>query len=205
MEKIFKIDNIRFEFSDIEYEKAKTHLFLEEKDAIYNQRYQNVKNSILKAYQKDCTQEGYFDNLIEVINQNVINLHIKMKQDLHFKGVDSIEISDEYSQKVVNLIESLINPIEEAYCEILADAAGEKIYREVRKSSRGRWSGGGFGLSGALKGAAMAGSMNMATGMAHSAFNFVGNTKTNMKMRKMLRDLFNDNVKNNLKIYGANC
>ena len=51
----------------------------------------------------------------------------------------------------------------------------EEMYRQVRKESRGRVVGGGFGLGGAIKGMAQAGMMNAASGIAHSAFNAVGN------------------------------
>lgn len=50
--------------------------------------------------------------------------------------------------------------------------------REVRKAARGRFVGGGFGISGAIGGAVQAGLMNAATGLAYSAVNAVGNVAT---------------------------
>lgn len=64
--------------------------------------------------------------------------------------------------------------------EIDGQLASEKRYRELRKASRGRVVGGGFGLGGALKGMATAGVMNATTGMAHSLGNAVGNMGSSM-------------------------
>lgn len=65
-------------------------------------------------------------------------------------------------------------------------------YRGNRKACRGRWSGGGFGISGALKGAAKAGALNMTTGIAHSVANGIGNTysaiKTNIQLSNKFRN-----------------
>ena len=65
--------------------------------------------------------------------------------------------------------------VEEKYLAILRKNNAEKEYRQMRKDSRGRWQGGGFGLSGALKGAAQAAALNAVSGLGHSAFNAIGN------------------------------
>lgn len=61
------------------------------------------------------------------------------------------------------------------YLERRAAVNGDREYRDARKDSRSRWSGGGFGISGALSGAAKAGALNMASGLLHSAFNAATN------------------------------
>jgi hypothetical protein len=60
-------------------------------------------------------------------------------------------------------------------------------YRESRKEGRSRWTGGGFGLTGALSGAAKAGALNIASGLLHSAFNATANA-----MGKSELDSFRD-------------
>lgn len=61
------------------------------------------------------------------------------------------------------------------YHSIGRQESAEREYRAMRKASRGRWQGGGFGLGGALKGAATAGALNLASGLGHSVANAVGN------------------------------
>jgi hypothetical protein len=72
-------------------------------------------------------------------------------------------------------IEESYNALFSTYLERRAAIEGEREYRDARKDSRSRWSGGGFGISGALSGAAKAGALNMASGLLHSAFNAAAN------------------------------
>ena len=61
------------------------------------------------------------------------------------------------------------------FTEIDHTVSEEKDYRQLRKDSRNRWEGGGFGLEGAINGAITAGTLNAASGLAHSIFNLIGN------------------------------
>lgn len=71
--------------------------------------------------------------------------------------------------------ESALETVERQYNAILKRQNAEKEYRADRKAGRSRWSGGGFGMSGALKGAAQAASLNAVSGLGHSVFNAIGN------------------------------
>ena len=71
--------------------------------------------------------------------------------------------------------ESALEAVERQYNAILKRQNAEKKYRTDRKAGRSRWSGGGFGMSGALKGAAQAASLNAVSGLGHSVFNAIGN------------------------------
>ncbi len=62
--------------------------------------------------------------------------------------------------------------------EINENAEAARARRQAAKDGRARWSGGGFGFSGAVKGAAAAGAMNMASGMAYGTVNAIGNAGT---------------------------
>ncbi len=74
----------------------------------------------------------------------------------------------------------------------------QKVYRETRKQFRNQWSGGGFGIAGALKGAAMAGVLNMGSGAVHSIANAIGNAQTNSKAKaekiKMIHSVTKDTL-----------
>lgn len=56
----------------------------------------------------------------------------------------------------------------EKYSDISGAKAELAAYREAQKAARGRWSGGGFGLKGAIKGAVTASALNMGTDFLHS-------------------------------------
>ena len=88
------------------------------------------------------------------------------------------DISKEsYWKYCINLTQSndALQMIDEQYEAIVNKQNDKHQYRSARKANRGRWSGGGFGLSGALKGAAQAAALNAVSGLGHSAFNAVGN------------------------------
>ena len=68
----------------------------------------------------------------------------------------------------------------------------EIAYRELRKESRGRMVGGGFGLGGALKGMATAGAINAVTGMGHSMVNAVGNVGSSISASNSKRSIYKD-------------
>ncbi|WP_236873879.1 hypothetical protein [Clostridioides difficile] len=75
---------------------------------------------------------------------------------------------------------------------IVLDERQKEEYRQLRKNSRARWQGGGFGIQGAIKGATQAGAMNMVTGVAHSAFNMISKIGTSIKVNKQKSKIFND-------------
>ena len=71
--------------------------------------------------------------------------------------------------------ESALDAVERQYNTILRQQPDSREYRANRKAGRSRWSGGGFGLEGALKGAAEAAALNAVSGLGHSVFNAIGN------------------------------
>lgn len=61
------------------------------------------------------------------------------------------------------------------YAEIIDDKNKAAEYRKMRKAGRARYSGYGYGISGAISASAKAGALNMATGIGHSLVNSIGN------------------------------
>lgn len=84
---------------------------------------------------------------------------------------------DTYWKRCVGLpqSESALDAVERQYNTILRQQQNAQEYRANRKAGRSRWSGGGFGLEGALKGAAEAAALNAVSGLGHSVFNAIGN------------------------------
>ena len=91
-----------------------------------------------------------------------------------------------------NLFEwgQLLEQISNRFDQFDIQAETQKAKRDIRKQSRGRLVGGGFGISGAAKGIAIAGAGNLATGLAHSMFNGVGNMRTDAKTREKKAKIF---------------
>ena len=77
-------------------------------------------------------------------------------------------------KKSISGIKTDLERLKRAFVEIAQDELSKKERREEIKNEHGRWSGGGFGIDGAIKGAVTAGAMNAATGLAYSGANLVG-------------------------------
>lgn len=120
--------------------------------------------------------------------KNIENIFDEYTQTLP-KDIEKLEelldfsTCEEMDDQVCDEIQSIWNELGDLELdleEIIQDKEISKEERARRKASRGRWSGGGFGVSGAIKGAATAGAMNMASGAAHTAVNIVGNAVSSM-------------------------
>lgn len=89
-------------------------------------------------------------------------------------------------------IEQACSEICNAYNEIVMTKEQQEEYRRLRKATRGRWQGGGFGIGGAVKGAALAGTANIITGAGHTVFNAIGNIGSSIAASGKKRKLYND-------------
>ena len=89
-------------------------------------------------------------------------------------GIDSNTFLKKYGGVLMNSWYEDFDKIEEKYENIIANSQATDAHRTNRRKSRSKWSGGGFGLEGAVKGAATAGALNLASGAMHGAFNIVG-------------------------------
>lgn len=82
------------------------------------------------------------------------------------------------------------NNLTNEYAKITTEADLEKEYRKLRKASRGRMIGGGFGIGGAIKGMAVAGVVNATTGVLASVGNSIQNGFTDSKRNRELNKQF---------------
>lgn len=93
---------------------------------------------------------GHINTLVDVV-ENEFNINLRGNR--YFRTGD-IMVLNNYAQ-----IEYVYNQLE---------GVGEYLneQRAYERRMKGHWTGGGFGLKGAIKGAAMAGMLNMATNAA---------------------------------------
>lgn len=91
-----------------------------------------------------------------------------------------------------NTISEGMEDLLEPFDEIIQANSSAQQYRELRKESRSRVVGGGFGFEGAVKGMAAAGAMNAAAGIGHSIFNSIGNALDNASAKDAMKKIFED-------------
>lgn len=188
MGKEFLLKNYKIQFDDkfIAYNELKKQ-FQISGDKAKNEFIESYQNTFLNI--DDVHEKGislgysiigkYLDEAISVLIFNDI-LHI-----------DKNEFIEKYYSKYLDW-EDNFEKVDERYRKIVFSAEEEKEYREQRKDSRGRWQGGGFGMSAAIKGGIEAGAMNIATGMAHSVFNSIANKMTDAITEDEKVELFKD-------------
>ena len=129
-------------------------------------------HSIGKSIIDECIREG--------IVKTLVNNHIYT--------YDFQQIVGRY--KVYKNCNNVVENLSEKYDEINLDNKKAHEYRQLRKDTRGRWKGGGFGISGALKGAAKAGVMNGVTGAGHSIGNAIGNAYSDYTSSQKINEVF---------------
>ncbi len=114
--------------------------------------------------------DNFYNDSYEKISQ--------LEESLGTKGNKALyDCIDEFMQ---SKSEDIITAIEEINQSGIV-ASNKKIYREFRKDTRARWSGGGFGIEGAIRGAVDAGILNVTSGATHSIVNGIQNGWTDYK------------------------
>lgn len=88
--------------------------------------------------------------------------------------------------------------LDDIYIDTMKSKEEQEEYRRLRKENRSKWSGGGFGLSGAIKGATVAGALNVTSGLAHSVGNGIGNLISSIKINSNLNSVFKDEKTQNI-------
>lgn len=146
--------------------------------------YQTRKNIevILSQYRKFCG---------ELIEKYAINL---LFPTLAHDGIFDVS-KETYYRECFDLTgaDNAWQSIQSQYAQINQAQEDAEEYRRIRKASRSRWSGGGFGLGSALKGAAQAGALNAVSGLGHSMVNAVGNAGSAVTAASEKQNLYNKN------------
>lgn len=188
MRKIFKLGTYDIEFNEefVNYNNLRKRFLdlsieaYEKFKVLYKSNCLNIDDVHSKAYELGC----------QCISRN-IDEAVSIMISYGLMHIDKNGFIDNYYAKFFTW-EDDFEKVDIRYREIVLTAEQEKDYREERKAERGRWQGGGFGLSGTIGGAMQAGAMNAVTGAAHSAFNFVGNMVTSVGMNSKKEKLFTD-------------
>lgn len=80
--------------------------------------------------------------------------------------------------------------VKERYLQIVYTENELQNYREIQRSDRSKWQGGGFGLSGAVKGAVTAGVLNLGQGVVRGVSDSIVNANDAAKIREAKHALF---------------
>ncbi|MCD8215924.1 MAG: zinc-ribbon domain-containing protein [Clostridiales bacterium] len=155
--------------------------------AVENERYIRLGTEKLiadtgaifdKWYSSQFNCTAVEKNTDELLKKTIVPLISKAVKMLNDQGVYSINekiFFDKYLCEFDVEFCKVISEMSVRIDEIDEQLAADKYSRKVRKATRNKIIGGGFGISGALKGMATAGAINAAGGMYHSIKNTAGN------------------------------
>lgn len=185
----YEIGGYTLNFTDDYYEYGKIKTLLTKQADIALDFYNDL-------YDKYGNVERLLDNGEEEISRIVLVVFNGFKQIALQRGIydfseKKLFNSYEY-EKIIKPISEAIHDIRVQLAIINSDEENAKKERELRKATRARVVGGGFGLTGALKGLAMAGAINMGTGLLHGSVNTVGNLFTSISASSDRRSLYKD-------------
>lgn len=145
----------------------------------YLQKYKSYKN--FQVFATKGIQDGY-----DVL-KGYFNRTLDILIEMGYYDVNKASAMSFYGGAVFEPWTRMEDFVRESLDESDQRISQSEDYRALRKASRGRVIGGGFGLKGAVGGMAMAGTFNALSGLAHSGVNAIGNAKT----RKTERDRLN--------------
>ena len=164
---------------------------------VYN-KYQTSEMMIRLELTCWYKKGGNFSYVVNAYQDKSRELIEKYGIDPYFKILPEYEIYDVSKESFMNACFSMSSSneayeaIAEVYSDILKKQSAEETYREIRKETRGRVVGGGFGVGGAITGMAAAGAINAVTGAGHSIANAIGNAYSAMSAESSTKELYND-------------
>lgn len=138
----------------------------------------NIKEDFNKWYSVQWNCQNVINNtneILEKILNPIINRGIKLINDYGVYDIDYSTFCNQYLENSLNCFADALDDMLLEVDEIVQNQTEAKEYRQLRKASRGRAVGGGFGLGGAIKGMVQAGAINATTGAIHSVGNIIGN------------------------------
>ena len=142
-------------------------------------RYENDYKSQVKGKDQN-TATAMAGLACDVLEDEINSIKEDIKSEKLYIRLD--DILDKYEVDIYGDLQEIHRELVSGILEIKNIQSEMEDIREMRKLYRGQWSGGGFGVKGAVKGAVEAGILNAATGMGISAINAIGNFKTSMKV-----------------------
>lgn len=146
-------------------------------------KYRNIAEKARQQLNSQYARLGNIKNVVQNLEQDAADIFMEAVND----SVDYIQQHDIYTIDYEGLLNQCTEYFTEYFStafenvcdqyEEIIDAQIEAVeYRKMRKNNRARFTGYGYGISGAISASIKSGAMNMATGIGHSLFNSVGNT-----------------------------
>lgn len=126
----------------------------------------------------------------QIVEKEQLEIYDEFFKKMSEKGLffDGDDLIKQFYEKLQYY--TWINEPVSEYAEIIGEKDQLNSLREAQKNARGKWQGGGFGLSGAIKGAAMAGVLNWGNDILHSLGDSSKKSRDDNYIQKKLNILY---------------
>ena len=175
--KIFTLGNEKIRLSD-EFE------FYHKYACKFTQMAYTYKKNLKDCIKKNCNNIEDYVNNVPVYAEHFIDEAISECIDLLIENdiydYDFRKLKDEYEEDLSYEDTYEYSSLLEEYNAICQDEQDNTDRKNINRSSRSHWRGGGFGIGGAIKGALQAGMLNIAT----DAVRGIGDSITDSQDRK---------------------
>ena len=175
------------EFGAKYFLKIRINSFLNESLKQFKTEYENMSK----------TSNSAIGNLIDIFERYISNFSFELSEIEKLFEIGAKKIYVTQCESLFNYIGTMIVEIGEEFGDLEVRNEIEKRMRQESAANRGRWQGGGFGVSGAIKGAVTASAMNAVTGLAYAGAGLVGNAVSGLgsmygkqKAIKKIKDIF---------------
>lgn len=168
---------------------------------IFQQEAMKAVKIFQNEYEKHVDNDNFIDKVPQIIEGLITHaIESKCINDIvsrKFYELDTSSFIQIYGEGIKNIWWSRYEPMAEALAAIDQRENQLDAYRVARRENRGRWVGGGFGMSGAISGAIDAGVLNTVSGIGHGIFNGFAKAISSIKASGEKSKIINDegNVK----------
>lgn len=130
-----------------------------------------IEKTIAENNQTFKSSLNYSEKLMKIIDNTVSVIDDSIMKSIQFLCNYDLYYSKEFfidKGKAFSSYQEIIMPILVDVSEILSEEKEREFQRDIDKLGRTKWSGGGFGITGAIKGKITADMLNLGSGMLHS-------------------------------------
>ena len=193
--KIFTLGNEKIHLSD-EFE------FYHKYACKFTQMAYTYKKNLKDCIKKNCNNIEDYVNNVPVYAEHFIDEAISECIDLLIENdiydYDFRKLKDEYEEELSYEDTYEYSSLLEEYNAICQDEQDNTDRKNINRSSRSHWQGGGFGIGGAIKGALQAGMLNIATDAVRGIGDSISDSQDRKRYVKLKEQLNTGNLADDL-------
>lgn len=168
--------------------------------AKYYGTFVDMMNEMVLDLQQQYKRAGDVKNAIQYAEKTfqkhadkAINIACEILTQNNIFDIGKLKFSKRYMQEYYQVYNENLMELVEVYNSVLQGRNELSEYREMQKASRGRWTGAGFGMKGAIKASVQASLLNAGSDLWHGIGDNIREASDDAAMNKKLKELYECN------------